>query len=119
MPCVGRDRDPDFKQSYVTLNGPEVGKQSEEELSLVQKLKVGTGRVIQTAQCSAGRVLKAGRSWEFKVLLTESNRWCELSVGMNCYGDDNEHLFMKYARTGTAGPTQVNAEYNLIKHSAQ
>ena len=46
-----RDRDPDFKQSYVTLNGPEVGKPSEEELSLVQKLKVGPGRVVGPAQC--------------------------------------------------------------------
>ena len=36
-----RDRDPDFKQSYVTLNGQEPGKQTEGELTLVDKLKVG------------------------------------------------------------------------------
>ena len=41
-----RDRDPDFKQSYVTLNGQEPGKQTEGELTLVDKLKVREGIAI-------------------------------------------------------------------------
>ena len=35
-----RERDPDFKQSYVTLSEPDSGKQTEGELTLVDKLKV-------------------------------------------------------------------------------
>ena len=36
-----RDKDPDFKQSYVTLSEPDAGKQTEGEQTLVAKLKVG------------------------------------------------------------------------------
>jgi len=86
-----RDRDPDFKQSYVTLNGPEVGKQSEEELSLVQKLKARDRKVVVfygsqtgTAEDFASRLAKEASKYGVSGLALDPEE-----VGDN---DDLAHL---------------------------
>jgi len=128
-----RDKDPDFKQSYVTLSEPDAGKQTEGEQTLVAKLKARNRKVVVfygsqtgTAEDFATRLAKEASKYGVSGLAMDPEEVgdnddlahlheLEDHLAIFCmatYGEgdptDNAHEFKEWLDEGTSDLTGLN-----------
>lgn len=128
-----REKDPDFKQSYVTLSEPEAGKQTEGEQTLVDKLKARNRKVVVfygsqtgTAEDFATRLAKEASKYGVSGLAMDPEEvgdnddfahlhQLEDHLAIFCmatYGEgdptDNAHEFKEWLEEGTSDLTGLN-----------